>query len=88
LDRDATLLPSGARHSSGERENLEPSAPPTQNWVEAFAGNHHTTIAWAEKGVRKEDHVLSWQRRMTKNNAYGGVSRGDRSSAYSALTIS
>jgi hypothetical protein len=21
--------------------------------------------------VRKEDHVLTWQRRMTKNNAYG-----------------
>jgi hypothetical protein len=26
---------------------------------------------WAEKGVRKEDHVLAWQRRMTRNNAYG-----------------
>jgi hypothetical protein len=21
---------------------------------------------WAEKGVRKEDHVLPWQRRMAK----------------------
>jgi hypothetical protein len=42
-----------------------------QNWVEAFARNHHTPIAWAEKGVRKEDHVLPWQRRMTKNDTYG-----------------
>jgi hypothetical protein len=28
-----------------------------QNWVEAFARNHHTPIEWAEKGVRKEDYV-------------------------------
>ena len=42
-----------------------------QNWVEAFARNHRTPIAWAEKGVRKEDHVLPWLRRMTKQNAYG-----------------
>jgi hypothetical protein len=28
-------------------------------------------MAWAEKGMRKEDHALPWQRRMTKNNAYG-----------------
>src|SRR6202171_5398899 len=32
-----------------------------QSWVEAFARNHHTPIAWAEKGVRKEDHVLAWR---------------------------
>jgi hypothetical protein len=36
-----------------------------QNWVEAFARNHGLPIEWAEKGVRKEDHVLPWQRRMT-----------------------
>ena len=35
-----------------------------QNWVEAFARNHHTPIAWAEKGIRKEDH-------MAKQDAYG-----------------
>ena len=33
--------------------------------------NHHTPIVWAEKGVRKEDHVRRWLRRMAKNNAYG-----------------
>src|SRR6266700_1918728 len=42
-----------------------------QNWVEAFARNHHVPIEWAEKGVRKEDHVLPWLRRMTKSDAYG-----------------
>jgi hypothetical protein len=42
-----------------------------QSWVEAFARNHHTPIEWAEKGVRKEDHVLGWLRRMEKKGAYG-----------------
>jgi hypothetical protein len=42
-----------------------------QNWVEAFARNHHTPIEWAEKGVRKEDYVLPWLRRMANRNAYG-----------------
>jgi hypothetical protein len=42
-----------------------------QNWVEAFARNHHTPIQWAEKGVRKEDYVLPWLRRMVKKGAYG-----------------
>ena len=42
-----------------------------QNWVEAYARNHHTPIEWAEKGVRKEDHVRPWLRRMANKNAYG-----------------
>jgi hypothetical protein len=42
-----------------------------QSWVEAFARNHRTPIAWAEKGVRKEDHVRPWQRRMVRRDAYG-----------------
>src|SRR6266849_2908739 len=42
-----------------------------QNWVEAFARNHHIPIEWAEKGVRKEDHVLPWLRRITRTNRYG-----------------
>ena len=53
------------------KEILSQRTADYQNWVEAFARNHHTPIVWAEKGVRKEDHVLPWQRRMTKNNAYG-----------------
>jgi hypothetical protein len=42
-----------------------------QNWVEAFARNHRVPLEWAEKGVRKEDYVLSWQRRMVKTNRFG-----------------
>src|ERR1700687_3296093 len=53
------------------KEILSQRTADYQNWVEAFARNHHTPIVWAEKGVRKEDYVLPWQRRMTKNNAYG-----------------
>src|SRR5246500_1265414 len=33
--------------------------------------NGHSFIEWAEKGVRKEDHVLPWQRRMARDDAYG-----------------
>lgn len=42
-----------------------------QNWVEAFARNHEIPIEWAEKGVRKEDHVLPALRRLLKNDVYG-----------------
>src|SRR5438270_5831129 len=42
-----------------------------QNWVEAFARNHHIPLEWAQKGVRKEDHVLPWLRRMRKQGSYG-----------------
>jgi hypothetical protein len=28
-----------------------------QGWIEAFARNHAIPIAWAEKGVRKQDHL-------------------------------
>ena len=53
------------------KEILSQRTADYQNWVEAFARNHHTPIAWAEKGVRKEDHVLPWQRRMARDEAYG-----------------
>lgn len=42
-----------------------------QNWVEAFARNHHIPIQWAEKGVRKEDYVVPLLRRMQRANRYG-----------------
>src|ERR1700724_813241 len=42
-----------------------------QQWVEAFGANHQIPIQWAEKGVRKEQYVLPWLRRMRKKNAYG-----------------
>ena len=53
------------------KEILSQRTADYQNWVEAFARNHNTPIEWAEKGVRKEDYVLPWLRRMTKRNAYG-----------------
>ena len=42
-----------------------------QKWVEAFGANHQIPIQWAEKGVRKEQYVLPWLRRMRNKNAYG-----------------
>ena len=53
------------------REILSQRTADYQNWVEAFARNHHIPIEWAEKGVRKEDHVLPWQRRMVRAENYG-----------------
>src|SRR5262249_50052151 len=42
-----------------------------QKWVEAFARNRNIPIEWAEKGVRKEDYVQPWLRKMVGKNAYG-----------------
>lgn len=42
-----------------------------QNWVEAFARNHNIPIEWAEKGVRKEDYVAPWLKRMERAARYG-----------------
>src|SRR6202162_5231352 len=57
--------------SALSKEVLSARTADYQNWVEAFARNHHVPIEWAEKGVRKEDRVLPWQRRMTKSDAFG-----------------
>ena len=53
------------------KEILSQRTADYQNWVEAFARNHNIPVEWAEKGVRKENYVLPWLRRMTKRNAYG-----------------
>ena len=53
------------------KEALSQRTADCQNWVEAYARNHAIPIEWAEKGVRKEDHVLPWLRRMEKRDAYG-----------------
>jgi hypothetical protein len=42
-----------------------------QNWVEACARNHAIPAEWAEKGVRKEDYVAPFLRRMERANRYG-----------------
>jgi hypothetical protein len=53
------------------KELLSQRTTDYQNWVEAFARNHAIPIQWAEKGVRKEDFVQPWLRRMVKKDAYG-----------------
>src|SRR5512145_2577265 len=53
------------------KEVLSQRTSDYQSWVEAFARNHKIPIAWAEKGVRKEDHVLPALRRLVKNRTYG-----------------
>ena len=40
-------------------------------WVEAFARNHHIPIEWAEKGVRKEDYVRPRLRQMERRQHFG-----------------
>jgi len=40
-------------------------------WVEAFATNHQIPIEWAEKGVRKEDYVHPYLRRMEREKRFG-----------------
>jgi hypothetical protein len=40
-------------------------------WVEAFARNHKLPMEWAEKGVRKEDYVRPWLRRMERRQRFG-----------------
>lgn len=42
-----------------------------QKWVEAYARNQGIPIEWAVKGVRKEDYVLPWLRKMKRRNQYG-----------------
>src|SRR6476619_6869714 len=41
-----------------------------RDWVEAFARNHKSPMEWAEKGLRKEDHVLPALRRLEKRGAF------------------
>ena len=53
------------------KEVLSQRTADYQAWVEAFARNHRLPIEWAEKGVRKEDHVVPWQRHMARKHAYG-----------------
>src|ERR1044071_8312139 len=50
-----------------DKEVLSDRTTDYQRWVEAYARNHALPIEWAEKGVRKEDHVLPWLKRMDKN---------------------
>ena len=53
------------------KEVLSQRTTDYQHWVDAFARNHELPAEWAEKGVRKEEHVLPWLKRMEKKAAYG-----------------
>src|ERR1700745_3529678 len=53
------------------KEVLSQRTTDYQAWVEAFARNHDIPIEWAEKGVRKEDYVQPWLRKMGRRDAYG-----------------
>jgi len=53
------------------KEVLSKRTQDYQRWVEAFASNHNIPIEWAEKGVRKEDYVLRWLRRIERQDRYG-----------------
>jgi hypothetical protein len=54
-----------------EKEVLSRRTADYQAWVDAYAHNHGLPIEWAEKGMRKEDHVLPCLARMTRANRYG-----------------
>jgi len=42
-----------------------------QHWVEAYARNHETPIEWAVSGVRKEDYVRPFLKKMEKKKLHG-----------------
>ncbi len=53
------------------KEVLSQRTDDYRNWVEAYARKQRIPIEWAEKDVRKEDHVLPALRRMEKRGAWG-----------------
>jgi len=53
------------------KETLSRRTDDYRDWVEAFARNHKIPMEWAEKGLRKENHVLPALRHMEKRGAYG-----------------
>src|SRR5208337_1575656 len=77
LDKEGDLdLAPSPTFSTGDASGWK--RPWNQGWaveglhyMAGYAHNHGLPIEWAEKGVRKEDHVLPWLRRMTRANRYG-----------------
>jgi hypothetical protein len=63
------------------KELLSQRTADYQAWVEAFARNHRLPIEWAEKGVRKEDYVVPWQRRMARKRHHLPVPSSGESAA-------
>jgi hypothetical protein len=54
-----------------DKEALSKRTNEYRNWVESFARNHNTPMEWAQKGVRKEEYVRPWLRRMEQAGQYG-----------------
>jgi hypothetical protein len=42
-----------------------------RSWVESYAKNQGIPIEWAEKGVRKEEYVRPYLRKMERKNKFG-----------------
>jgi len=53
------------------KEVLRQRTTEYNQWVDGFARNRRIAIQWAEKGVRKEDYVRPWLRRMERQGRYG-----------------
>jgi hypothetical protein len=53
------------------KEVLRQRTTEYNQWVEAFARNHHVPIEWAEQRVRKEDYVRPRLRQMQRRQRYG-----------------
>src|SRR6201981_1992944 len=53
------------------KEVLRQRTTEYNQWVEAFARNHHIPIEWAEKGVRKEDYVRPRLRQIERGQRFG-----------------
>ena len=53
------------------KEVLRERTTAYNQWVEAFASNRNIPMEWAEKGVRKEDYVRPWLRRMERQGRFG-----------------
>lgn len=56
---------------AASKEALSRRTDEYRNGVEASARDPKIPIEWAEKGLRKEDHILPALRRMEKRGAYG-----------------
>jgi hypothetical protein len=54
-----------------DKEVLSKRTGEYRSWVEAFARNHSIPMEWAQKGVRKEDYVRPWLRRMEQAGKFG-----------------
>jgi len=53
------------------KEGLRQRTGEYNQWVQAYARNHHLPLEWAQKRVRKEDHVLPYLARLVRKSGYG-----------------